>query len=287
MTVSTTIPTAHSAGARGLSPGWGERTRIMGILNLTPDSFFDGGRHNSSEKAELQAIRLEKEGADWLDLGAESSRPGASIISEEEELRRLLPVLERVCGVVRIPLSVDTAKASVAKIALAAGATWINDIWGLQGDATMASVVAEAGASVVIMHNQRDTLYPDGVVLGINRFFENSLRLADRAGIPSERIVLDPGIGFGKTAEQSLVVLRSLREFRVFGRPLLVGASRKSVIGHVLDLPAAERLEGSLVTTVAAVAAGVDVVRVHDVQAHVRAARMADAIYRFSSSLHG
>lgn len=284
MIVSPTTPAAHLAGAGKFFRGWGERTRVMGILNLTPDSFFDGGRHDSAEKAERQALRLEKEGADWLDLGAESSRPDATAVSEEEELRRLLPVIERIRGVVRVPLSVDTAKASVAKAALAAGATWINDIWGLQGDAAMASVVAEAGASVVIMHNQRDTHYPDGVVVGINRFFETSLHLASRAGIPSEHIVLDPGVGFGKTPEQNLVVLRSLREFRAFGLPLLLGASRKSVIGHVLDLPPAERLEGSLATTVVAVAAGVDAVRVHDVEAHVRAARMADAIYRSLSS---
>lgn len=287
MTVLPTTPAAHLAEAGKFSHAWGERTRVMGILNLTPDSFFDGGRHDSVEKAELQALRLEKEGADWLDLGAESSRPGATAVSEEEELRRLLPVIERLRGVVRVPLSVDTAKASVARAALAAGATWINDIWGLQGDAAMAPVVAEAGAAIVIMHNQRDTHYPEGVVAGINRFFESSLRLASRAGIPAERLVLDPGIGFGKTPGQNLVVLRSLREFRAFGRPLLLGASRKSVIGHVLDLPPAERLEGSLATTVAAVAAGVDAVRVHDVQAHVRAARMADAIYRSSSLHHG
>lgn len=287
MTASTHIPAVHPAETGEFSQPWGKRTRVMGILNLTPDSFFDGGRHDSAEKAGLQALQLEKEGADWLDLGAESSRPGASIISEGEELRRLLPVIKRIRGVIRVPISVDTAKASVAKVALSAGATWINDIWGLQGDAAMASVVAEAGASVVIMHNQRGTQYPDGVVAGINRFFESSLRRAAQAGIPMERIVLDPGIGFGKTPEQNLAVLCSLREFRVFGRPLLLGASRKSVIGHVLDLPPAERLEGSLATTVAAVAAGVDAVRVHDVQAHVRAARMADAIYRGSSLHHG
>lgn len=287
MTASIHIPAAPAAKTGEFFRPWGTRTRVMGILNLTPDSFFDGGRHDSVEKAELQALQLEKEGADWLDLGAESSRPGSATISEEEELQRLLPVMERLRGVVRIPLSVDTAKASVAKVALAAGATWINDIWGLQGDAAMAQVVAEAGASVVIMHNQRGTHYPEGVVAGIHRFFEISLRLASQAGIASERIVLDPGIGFGKTPEQNLVVLRSLREFRVFGRPLLLGVSRKSVIGHVLDLPPAERLEGSLATTVAAVAAGVDAVRVHDVQAHVRAARMADAIYRSSPLNHG
>jgi dihydropteroate synthase len=287
MTASSIISAVRPTAAGELFPPGGKRTLVMGILNLTPDSFFDGGRHDSVEKAEIQALQLEREGADWLDLGAESSRPGASAVNEAEELRRLLPVIERIRRLVRVPLSVDTAKASVAKAALTAGATWINDIWGLQGDAAMAAVVAEAGASVIVMHNQRGTRYPDGgVVAGVSRFFETSLRLAARAGIPSERVVLDPGIGFGKTPEQNLAVLRALGEFRSFGRPLLLGASRKSVIGHVLDLPPTERLEGSLATTVAAVAAGVDAVRVHDVQAHVRAARMADAIYRGSSASH-
>jgi dihydropteroate synthase len=254
----------------------------MGILNVTPDSFFDGGRHVAPEAAEAQARRLEAEGADWIDIGAESSRPGATPVTEAEELRRLLPAIERVRAVCRRPLSVDTAKAAVARAALAAGATWVNDIRGLQGDPEMAGVVAEAGASVVIMHNQQGTDYPDGLIPAINRYFEAALRIAARAGIAPGRVVLDPGIGFAKTAEQSLAVLHQLREFRHFGLPLLLGASRKSVIGRVLDLPPGERLEGSLATTVAAVAAGFDAVRVHDVQAHVRAARVADAIYRVS-----
>jgi dihydropteroate synthase len=222
------------------------------------------------------------DGADWIDIGAESSRPGSEPVPADEELRRLLPVVGSVCAACPLPVSVDTAKALVAKAALAAGATWVNDIWGLQGDPQMAAVVAEAGASVVIMHNQRDTGYPDGVMPAIGRFFETSLRLAGQAGIPRERVVLDPGIGFGKTPSQNLAVLRSLGQLRRFGLPVLLGASRKSVIGHVLDLPPAERLEGSLATTVAAVAAGLDAVRVHDVGPHVRAARMADAIYRVS-----
>ena len=263
-------------------PAWGGRTRIMGILNVTPDSFFDGGRNNLPAAAETRARVMDAEGADWIDIGAESSRPGATLISKDEELRRLLPVIERVRLVTRLPLSVDTTKAAVAKAALAAGATWINDIWGLQGDPGMADVVAEAQASVVIMHNQRGAEYPDGIFTAIGRFFEVSLQLAGRAGIPHSRVVLDPGIGFGKTPAQNLEVLRGLAEFKGFGLPLLLGASRKSVIGHVLRLPPEERLEGSLVTTVAAVAAGFDAVRVHDVQAHVRVARTADAIYRIS-----
>jgi len=261
---------------------WNGRTGVMGILNVTPDSFFDGGRHAAPEAAEAQASRMAAEGADIIDIGAESSRPRATPVPEAEELRRLLPAIERVRAVCALPISVDTAKASVARAALAAGATWVNDIWGLQGDPAMAAAVAGAAATVVVMHNQHGTDYPDGLVACICRFFERSLEIADRAGIARSHLVLDPGVGFGKTPPQNLAVLRALGEFRRFGLPLLLGASRKSVIGHVLDLPAAERLEGSLVTTVAAAAAGYDLVRVHDVRAHVRAARMADAIYRVS-----
>ncbi len=279
MTDSANQP-AHEPPAHRLVSG--ERTRVMGILNVTPDSFFDGGRNNSPDAAEARARQIEAEGADWIDLGAESSRPGAVAISEAEELKRLLPVIARARAASRLPLSVDTTKASVAQAALAAGATWINDIWGLQGDARMAGVVAEAGASVVIMHNQHGTDYPEGIFPAIQRYFERSLHLAGRAGIPHTRVMLDPGIGFGKTPAQNLEVLRGLKEFQRFGLPLLLGASRKSVLGHVLNLPPAERLEASLATTVAAVAAGFDAVRVHDVQAHVRTARTADALYRIS-----
>ena len=264
------------------APAWGSRTWIMGILNVTPDSFSDGGRHDAPEAAEKRALALEAEGADWIDLGAASSRPGAEAVAETEELRRLLPALERVRAACRRPLSVDTEKASVARAALAAGAAWVNDIRGLQGDPRMADVIASAGAGVVIMHSQSGTEYPGGLMPDLCRFFERSLHLAQRAGISRERIVLDPGIGFGKTAAQSLAVLRALPELRTFGLPLLIGASRKSVIGRVLDLPVGERLEGSLATTVVAIAGGADAVRVHDVQPHVRAARMADAVYRFS-----
>lgn len=283
MTVMTTNPADLPAEtAAHLPPVWGRRTWIMGILNVTPDSFFDGGQHVSPDVAEARARQMEAEGADWIDIGAESSRPGATPVSENEELRRLLPIIERVRTACRRPISVDTTKASVARAALAAGAAWVNDIHGLQGDAAMAGVVAEAGASVVVMHNQRGTDYPDGLAAGINRFFEESLRIAAQAGIARERVMLDPGIGFGKTPAQNLAVLRALGEFRRFGLPLLVGASRKSVIGHVLNLPPAERLEGSLAATVVAVAAGVDAIRVHDVQAQVRVARVADAVYRIS-----
>lgn len=275
-------PSAGQRSTSGLQPSWGSRTRVMGILNVTPDSFFDGGQYEVLPVAIAQAMRMAAEGADWIDIGAESSRPGFRPVSTDEEMRRLLPTVAAVSAACALPVSVDTTKSVVAKAAMEAGATWINDIWGLQGDPQMAAVVAEAGASVVIMHNQAATTYPDGVMTAIRRFFEVSLQRADQAGIARERVMLDPGIGFGKTPEQNIEVLRSLSELRQFGLPVLLGASRKSVIGHVLGLPPAERLEGSLATTVAAVAAGLDAVRVHDVAAHVRAARMADAIYRNS-----
>lgn len=276
------LPSAADPRPVGTLEPWGLRTRIMGIVNVTPDSFYDGGRNDSPASAAQRARQMEAEGADWLDLGAESSRPGFTPISEDEELRRLLPALEAVRAVSRLPISVDTTKASVARRALAAGATWVNDIWGLQGDPKMAEIVAEAGASVVIMHNQRDNVYEGDMIAAIMRFLETSVEIANRAGVSRERIVLDPGIGFGKKPPQNLEVLRALGEFRRLGFPLLLGASRKSVIGYVLDLPVEERLEGSLATTVAAVAAGFDAVRVHDVRPHVRVARMADALYRTS-----
>jgi dihydropteroate synthase len=261
---------------------WGERTRIMGIINLTPDSFYDGGKNDSPAAAAARATAMAAEGADVLDLGAESSRPGSTPICESEELRRLLPAIEQVRAACPLPISVDTAKAAVAREALAAGATWINDIWGLQGDPAMADVAAAGGAFVVAMHNQHGTEYPQGLVTTVLRFWEASLRIAERAGIPRTHVILDPGIGFGKTPAQNLEVLRALPEFRRLGQPLLLGASRKSVIGHLLKLPPTERLEGSLATTVTAIAAGFDLVRVHDVQAHARVARVADAIYRNS-----
>lgn len=279
------IAPTHSASQpvdvnRPARPAWGSRTFVMGILNVTPDSFFDGGQNSSPAAAGQRALAMQEEGADWIDIGAESTRPGATPVPEAEELNRLLPAIERVRAACRIPISVDTTKASVARAALAAGATWINDVWGLQGDPRMAEVAAMARVGVVVMHNQQGTEYPRGLIATIAAFFEDSLRIAERAGIPRENVVLDPGIGFGKTPAQNLEVLRALAEFRRFGQPLLLGASRKSVVGHVLKLPPAERLEGSLATTVMAIAAGFDIVRVHDVQAHARTARVADAVYR-------
>lgn len=252
----------------------------MGILNVTPDSFSDGGRFVQPEHALQQALAMECDGADCIDLGAESTRPGATAVSAADEWERLAPVLKVLVPQLKIPLSVDTYKASVAESALQSGASVINDVWGLQRDPDMASVLARYDAGVVIMHNQEGTEYQGDIIGAITAFFHKSLTIADRAGISRPRIVLDPGIGFGKTPAQNLEVLRRLHEFKDCGYPLLLGVSRKSVIGHTLGLPPDQRIEGTITCNVAGIAAGVRILRVHDIQPNIRAARMADAVFR-------
>ena len=263
---------------------WGRRTYVMGVINVTPDSFSGDGLGNDVDAAVQQALRFQEWGADVVDVGGESTRP-ASIYAEagetrmEEELSRVIPVIEELATRLSIPISVDTYKARVAREALAAGASMINDVWGLTRDPDMARVAADAGVPVVIMHNQDHTRYGDLVpdVIGALR------RMADAAvsaGIAFENIILDPGMGFGKTAEQNLEVLRRLDELQVLGRPLLVGMSRKSTIGYVLDLPVDERVEGTAATVALSIARGADIVRVHDVREMVRVARMSDAVVR-------
>lgn len=257
----------------------------MGILNVTPDSFSDGGECLEPEAAVRAALRMEREGVDFIDVGAESTRPGAEGIPAEEEWRRLEPVLGVLRGEVSVPLSVDTYKASVAGRALAAGASIVNDIDGFLGDPEMAAAVAEAGAGVVLMHNSRERGIDGRDIVGaIQESWEASLEAADRAGVARDRIVLDPGIGFGKTVEENLAILRRFPEFRETGFPLLLGASRKSVIGKVLGLSVGERLEGTLATTVAGIVGGADVIRVHEIDPNLKAARMADAIFRSDES---
>lgn len=264
-------------------PVWGARTYLMGILNVTPDSFSDGGRYIKLTDALGQAQTMEREGADFIDVGAESTRPGAETVPAEEEIRRLQPVLETLREGVEAPLSVDTYKAAVARAALAAGATIVNDIWGFQYDPDMAHAVAEAGAGAVLMFNSRGANEGGDIVDAAKRFLSRSVEIATQAGVPEAMIVLDPGIGFGKTLAQNLALTRRLGELRSLGFPLLLGASRKSFIGQALDLPVEERLEGTLATSVAGVQQGVDILRVHDLQANARAARMADALYRHGS----
>jgi len=254
-------------------------TRVMGILNVTPDSFFDGGWWATPALAERQAQRMVDEGAEVIDLGGQSTRPGYVEVSAQEEVARVVPAIRAIVAGTAVPLSIDTNKPAVARAALLAGAQWVNDIHGLQGDPEMARVIAEDGCPAVLMHCEQNFLAEPGDTMEkLVRYFVRSLAIAAAAGIAEGQLILDPGIGFHKSAAQSLEILRRLPELRRFGLPLLVGVSRKSVIGHVLGTPAADRLEGTLATTVLAVQQGVEYVRVHDVQANVRAVRMAQAI---------
>jgi dihydropteroate synthase len=257
------------------------RPLVMGVLNVTPDSFSDGGRYLDPQAAIVHARRLAAEGADILDVGAESTRPygGAVRISLEEERARLAPLLSDVVAL-GVPVSIDTLKAAIAAWALDLGAAIVNDVWGLQGDADMARVVAEHQGSVVIMHNRMSVDPAIDIVAEVTDFFRRSLDIAARAGIPRQRIVLDPGIGFGKTAEQSLTCIARLDAWREFGVLLLVGASRKRFIHSVAPSEPMDRLGGSLAAHLLAVENGATIVRVHDVAATAQALAVASAIRR-------
>ena len=257
------------------------RPLVMGVLNVTPDLFSDGGRYLDPQAAIAHARRLAAEGADILDVGAESTRPygGAVRISLEEERARLAPLLSDVIAL-GVPVSIDTLKAAVAAWALALGAAIVNDVWGLQGDADMARVVAEHQAPVVVMHNRMSVDPAIDIVAEVTDFFRRSLDIAARAGIPRQRIVLDPGIGFGKTAEQSLTCIARLDAWREFGVPLLVGASRKRFIHSIAPSEPMDRLGGSLAAHLLAVENGATIVRVHDVAATAQALAVASAIRR-------
>jgi dihydropteroate synthase len=247
---------------------------VMGIVNVTPDSFSDGGRHGTTEAALAHALELAAEGADVLDIGGESTRPGAEPVSIDEELRRVVPVVEALAGRVAIPLSVDTSKAEVARRSLEAGAHIINDVTALAGDVQMVDVARDTGAGVVLMHMQGTPqtmqLGPhyDDVIADLMRFFQERLAHAANHGINPERIVIDPGIGFGKKGRHNLEILARLAEFQALGRPLLLGVSRKAFIGKILERPTADRLAGSLAAILYAQAHdAVQIVRVHDVRA--------------------
>lgn len=252
-------------------------TYIMGILNVTPDSFSDGGRFNGIDAALAHAEQMIREGADIIDVGGESTRPGHTQISDEEEIRRIVPVIEAIKSRFDIPVSSDTYKSGVARAALDAGADLINDIWGLKYDPGMAPLIADRGAACCLMHNREQADY--GRFLP--EFLEDMkecVRLADEAGIAREKIILDPGVGFGKTYEMNLEIIDRLNILHELDLPILLGTSRKSVIGLTLDLPPREREEGTLVTTVWAVQKGCAFVRVHDVEKNRRAIRMAEAL---------
>lgn len=259
---------------------YGKKTYIMGILNVTPDSFSDGGSYTSIEKALNHAKEMIDSGADIIDLGGESTRPGHQIVDAEEELRRVLPVVKELKKQLNVKVSVDTYKSIVAEETLKLGADMINDVWGLRKDPNMASVIAKYDAHVCIMHNQDGTDYDKDIMESIKEFLIESIKIAKSAGIDDRKIVLDPGIGFGKTLEQNIEVMARLDELKDLGYPILLGTSRKSMIGKILDLEPKDRVEGTIATTVLGIKSGVDIVRVHDVLENIRAIKVADAICR-------
>lgn len=258
---------------------WGRRTYVMGIINVTPDSFSGDGLAEQLDAVVEKARAMVEAGADLIDVGGESTRPGHTPVPAEEELRRVIPAIQALAQVIPVPISIDTSKAIVAEAALEAGASIINDVRGLQADPDMAPLAARAGVPVIIMHDRKiesaDRLIPD-IVRELARRIEHALS----AGIAWERIVIDPGFGFGKTPDLNLLLLRRLRELTALGRPILVGTSRKSMIGQVLGTPPEDRLEGTAATVALAIANGADIVRVHDVPQIVRVVRMTDAVVR-------
>ena len=273
---------------RGRSLMYGRRTLIMGIINVTPDSFSGDGLYGSVEKAVELARRMVDDGADLLDVGGESTRPGAQPVTIEEEINRVVSSIQAIVAAVMVPVSVDTRRAAVARAALEVGAHLVNDVDGLQRDPDMGHVISSFGAAAIVMHSPGPAWevpwpasYGD-VVSEVRAFLDKSIQLGLRAGIPRERIIVDPGFGFGKSVDDNLTVLRHLGEFRSLGQPLLIGTSRKSTIGKLLNADVGDRLEGSLATLPLAIAEGVDIVRVHDVLASARVVRVADAVVRQS-----
>lgn len=258
---------------------WGRRTYVMGILNITPDSFSGDGLADHVEAAVAQAMRSVAEGADILDIGGESTRPGHAPVGVDEELRRVVPVVAAVRRAVSVPISIDSSKAPVVEAALDAGADMVNDQWGLLLDPALGRLAARRAVPIILMHNQTGAEYRD-MLPDIVNSLARSCELALIAGVAQENIVVDPGFGFGKTWEQNLEVLRRLDELRALGRPILIGTSRKSMIGRVLDLPLDQRIEGTAATVAVGIVKGADIVRVHDVLAMARVARMTDAIVR-------
>ena len=262
----------------------GKRTLVMGILNVTPDSYSDGGRWNTVDRALKHMEEMVRDGADIIDIGAESSRPGFVTMPAAQEIDRLMPFLDALVRECPVPVSVDTFKAETAREAAAAGADMLNDIWGMQyaeEPGRMAEVAASSGLPIVVMHNQDGKEYPGDIIASMKDFFRRSLAIGERAGVPRENIILDPGIGFGKTPEGNLEVLRrqqELLEIDGVRYPLLLGTSRKSFIGAALGLPVEERMEATGATCVLGIAKGADIVRVHDVKPIVRMCRMADAV---------
>ena len=257
---------------------WGARTHVMGVVNVTPDSFSGDGLGLDADAAVEQGLQMVRDGADVLDVGGESTRPGHTPVAVEEEIARTQEVVRRLARESGVPVSIDTYKLAVGRAAVDAGAAMLNDIWGLTRSPEIAELAARRGCALVVMHNQDGTDYEDDLMSEIKRFLGEAVRRALDAGVPRERVIVDPGIGFGKTAAHNWEVLRRLAELKELGQPILVGTSRKSFIGKLLDQPPQERVDGTLATVVVAALRGADIVRVHDVKPIVRAVRVADML---------
>ena len=252
-------------------------TYVMGILNVTPDSFSDGGKFNNLDSALSHVEKMISEGAALIDVGGESTRPGAEKITAEEEIDRVVPVIEKIKAEFDVPISLDTYHSKTAKAGIEAGVSMINDIWGLQHDPEMIKVIVESGVVCCLTHNRSETTgsnFINSVFMDLTK----CISMAEKSGIVDNRIILDPGIGFGKTYEQNLEIMNSLEKLHMFRYPLMLGATRKSVIGNTLDLPVDERLEGTIATSVIGVMKGCSFIRVHDVKENIRAIRMTEAI---------
>lgn len=253
------------------------QTLVQGILNVTPDSFSDGGRFNNVDVAVEQAVKMEQNGAHIIDIGGESTRPGHKEVSEQEELDRVLPIIRAVKQKVSVPISIDTYKAEVARQAIEVGASIINDVWGAKMDPDMGRVAADLNVPIILMHNRTNKEYLN-IIEDMKIDLLESVRIVKEAGVKDSNIILDPGIGFAKTKEDNLVVMRHLEELKELGYPILLGTSRKSFIGHVLDLPVEDRVEGTGATICLGIAKGSDIIRVHDVKQMVRMTKMMDAM---------
>lgn len=253
---------------------------IMGILNVTPDSFSDGGKYNDMDRALRHVEEMMEEGMDILDIGGESTRPGYTLLSDEEEIHRVVPVIEKVKTEFNIPISLDTYKSAVAKAGLQAGADLINDIWGLKYDENMAGVIADFQVPCCLMHNRNEAVYAD-YMEDVLKDLKETLDIAEKAGISKEKIILDPGVGFGKTYEQNVEIIAKLDRLQELGYPVLLGTSRKSVIGLTLNLPTDQRVEGTLAISVVGVLKGCSIIRVHDIKENFRAVKMAMKIKEY------
>lgn len=257
-----------------------DHTYVMGILNVTPDSFFDGSQYNNMDSAIRRAVAIQQEGGDIVDVGGESTRPGYTMISDGEEIERVVPVIERIKKEIDIPISLDTYKSRVAKAGIDAGAVLINDIWGLKWDPDMAGVIAKANVACCLMHNRHDTDYKS-FVEDVEGDLAETIQLASKAGIADDRIMLDPGVGFAKDTEQNLEIIAYMDRINKLGYPVLLGVSRKSVVGNVLGIPKEERMVGTVALDVIGIMKHAAFLRVHDVKEHVQAVKMVEAVMKY------